>query len=315
VSRDGVLKALIPSGKFRFLSQIVTRSSHLLKINPSQTDSLMKTEKKMRGRYLLVLLLLVACDDESSTGPGSSNELTIDLPGDVSMEFVWIEPGDFLMGSPESEIGRFGWEGPRHQVTISRGFWLGKYEITQTQWEGVMGTSPWVGENGVAVGPNHPAVHISWNDVQEFLQQLNKPAGEEIYGLPSEAEWEYACRAGTQTTWSFGDDEGLLKKYAWYLGSACKGGECAVRAVGTRTPNEWGGYDMHGNVWEWVQDWYSEFDAEPKLDPQGAAAGTGRVVKGGTYYSEAQYTRSAYRYRYSPGVRDEDLGARIKKIR
>ena len=134
-------------------------------------------------------------------------ELTVDLPGGATMKFVRIEPGTFMMGSNE-------WP-QQHQVTISKGFYLGKYEITQAQWQDVMGTTPWDGQRNVQNSPNHPAVYISWNDVQAFVHQLNQVAGDSLYRLPTEAEWEYACRAGTTTRWSFGDDESLVEDYAW----------------------------------------------------------------------------------------------------
>ena len=144
-------------------------------------------------------------------------------------------------------------ESPVHEVEISRGFWLGKYEVTQGQWKAVMDDEPWSGRARVISDSSHPAVIISWDEVQEFIRRINEEAGEELYRLPTEAEWEYACRAGTQTRWSFGDDTSQLKNYAWYFNNTE-----GAKAVGSRLPNPWGLYDMHGNVWEWVQDWYDE---------------------------------------------------------
>ena len=152
--------------------------------------------------------------------PREDDELTVVLPGGGRMTFVWIESGRFRMGSPALEVGRYDREGPQHEAMISRGFYLGKTEITQEQWESVMGTTPWEGEDYVESNPQHPAVYISWDDVQLFIGRLNAAAGEEIYRLPSEAEWEYACRAGTDTRWSFGDAESRLGNYAWYRDNA-----------------------------------------------------------------------------------------------
>ena len=232
---------------------------------------------------------------------------TFSLPGGGEMAFVWIEPGVFQMGSPRTK------EGPVHAVEISRGFWLGKYEVTQDQWEAVMGTRPWVGERYVRSAASHPAVNISWNDVQVFIRRLNAAAGEAVYRLPTEAEWEYACRAGTSTRWSFGDAESQLGDYAWYKKTANDYGH----AVGTKRPNPWGLYDMHGNVSEWVQDWWSNryYNSSPRVDPPGPSSGSERVVRGGGFPSPARYVRSAQRYGHSPDDRHYGLGVRLLRIR
>ncbi|MCC7261780.1 MAG: formylglycine-generating enzyme family protein, partial [Candidatus Latescibacteria bacterium] len=189
--------------------------------------------------------------------PGKT--LTATLRNGASLEFVWIEPGTFMMGSPASEPGRGSDEGPRHPVTLTKGFYLGKDLITQRQWTAVMGTQPWSGRKYVQPHPDHPAVYISWNDLQELVAKLNADTGEALYRLPSEAEWEYACRAGTSTRWSFGDDEGRLRKYAWYEINAWNAGVQYAPAVGTKLPNPWGLFDMHGNVFEWIEDWYANY--------------------------------------------------------
>ena len=245
-------------------------------------------------------------------GGGSTNSFT--LPGGASLEMVWIEPGTFQMGSPSSELGRFDDEGPVHSVTISKGFYLGKYEVTQRQWEAVMGTRPWEGRSYVRSGPDYPAVYVSWEDAQEFIGRLNASLGSNVYRLPTEAEWEYVCRAGTTTRWSFGDDESQLTHYAWYYGNTWDVGEGYAHSVGTKRPNPWGLYDMHGNVWEWVQDWYAAdyYSRSPSVDPRGPSTGSARVVRGGYFYSFARYLRSANRYGNSPSNRDNNsLGFRL----
>lgn len=226
------------------------------------------------------------------------------------MEFVWIEPGVFQMGS---ERGRSD-ESPVHEVEISRGFWLGKFEVTQEQWKAVMDEEPWAGRDRVEANPSHPAVIISWDEVQEFIGRLNAAAGEELYRLPTEAEWEYACRAGTQTRWSFGNDESRLKEHAWYYGNnqdPTKG----AKAVGSKSPNPWGLYDMHGNVWEWVQDWYDEeyYNSSPRVDPQGPTSGLGRVIRGG-HFGHNDGVRSAYRHLHSPDSRSYTIGVRLLRM-
>ena len=251
-------------------------------------------------------------EPETPTAPvagGSTGEvLTFTLPGGASMEFVWIGPGVFQMGS---DTGRSD-ESPRHEVEISRGFWLGKYEITQGQWEAVMGTEPWSGWD-IVVDPSYPAVIISWGEVHEFIGRLNAAAGEELYRLPTEAEWEYACRAETTTRWSFGDDEDKLTDHAWYLGNNYP--TEGAKAVGGKSPNPWGLHDMHGNVWEWVQDWYDEeyYNSSPRLDPQGPTSGLGRVIRGG-HFGHVDGVRSAYRQFYPPGSRSYTIGVRLLKM-
>ena len=254
--------------------------------------------------------------EQPSEQPGEG--ITVDLPGGVTMDFMWIEPGTFSMGSPLTEEGREDDEGPQHAVTITQGVYLGKYEITQGQWEGVMGTTPWAGMDYVQSNPNHPAVYISWEDVQAFIRKLNQAEGREVYRLPTEAEWEYACRAGTSARWSFGDDESLLGDYAWYKDNAWGAGLHYAQPVGTRLPNPWGLYDMYGNVYEWCQDWYGDeyYRISPGIDPLGPADGSYRVLRGGSVWHTAQHVRSADRRGTStPGYNSDKLGARLLKIR
>lgn len=239
--------------------------------------------------------------------PGASGRtITETLPGGAIMEFVWIAPGTFVMGTTEEqgqllqskefpEEWSFEDEQPAHEVTISKGFYLGKYEITQSQWEGVMGTRPWEGQDFVQENPSHPAVYISWDDMQDFIHRLNQAAGDSLYRLPTEAEWEYACRAGTNTLWSFGDDESRLGDYAWYFDNAWGVGEGYAHQVGTKLSNPWGLYDMHGNVSEWVQDWYGEYTGDSQTNPSGPAIGSDRVLRGGEFDLPEPSSRSAAR--------------------
>ncbi len=158
-------------------------------------------------------------------------------------------------------------------------------------------------------GETRPVEQVSWNDVQEFLRKLNQQAEKEIYRLPTEAEWEYAARAGTETMFSFGDDAERLGDYAWYSGNS--GSE--THPVRGRTPNAWGLYDMHGNVWEWCQDWYdSEYYAKsPRDNPQGPFSGSSRVLRGGSWDGYTDDCRSALRVGLDPGFRDTDGGFRV----
>ena len=248
-----------------------------------------------------------------SEGDVPRRAITVALAGGEQMEFVWVAPGTFRMGS-----GGEGWddERPQHEVMVGEGFYLGRYEVTQGQWAAVMGTTPWAGKSRVRSQPLHPAVYISWEDAQAFVSRLNSAAGETLYRLPTEAEWEYACRAGTAKQWSFADEEGELADYAWYKGNAWGGEEEYARAVGTKLPNPWGLHDMQGNVWEWVQDWYDKsfYHRSPRLNPQGPAVGSGRVLRGGGFGNVAERLRSAYRHSYAPDYRSFDVGMRLLRL-
>jgi formylglycine-generating enzyme required for sulfatase activity len=245
----------------------------------------------------------------------ASEKITVELPDGAAMEFVWIEPGSFTMGSPSSESSRDSYEGPQHKVMITRGFWLGKFEITQKQWESVMGTTPWSGKKFVQSNPAHPAVHISWEDIQAFVHVLNEAAGDSLYRLPTEAEWEYACRAGTTTRWSFGDDESQLEAHAWYYDNAWGVGLKYAQPVGTKLPNAWGLHDMHGNVYEWCQDWVGSYSRGAQINPTGSKTGSDRIFRGGDFFNSVQQARSAHRAGSSPDTRGYHIGARLLKTK
>ena len=223
------------------------------------------------------------------------------------MEFVWIQPGTFPMGAPASE-GGFGNERPVHEVEISRGFYLGAHEVTQGQWEAVMGNNPSYYE-----GVDRPVEMVSWNDAQEFIGRLNDAEGDSLYRLPTEAEWEYACRADNPAPWSHGADEDELGRYAWYSGNNDPSG---TKPVGGKRPNAWGLHDMHGNVWEWAQDWFDPdyYGDSPRVDPPGPASGDGRVVRGGKFSNHAAGVRSAYRGVSPAGARINTIGFRLLRL-
>jgi formylglycine-generating enzyme required for sulfatase activity len=240
----------------------------------------------------------------TGTGPDHSAEPFSIWKNSIGMEFVLIPAGTFTMGSPDSDRNANNDEKPAHQVTISKPFYMSKYEVTQAQWKAVMGNNP----SRFKDKPEHPVENVSWHDVQAFIKKLNAQGNGVSYHLPTEAQWEYAVRAGHQGVYSFGDDAAKLGEYAWYDQNS--GGE--THPVGTRKPNAWGLYDMHGNVWEWVQDWYDEdyYHNSPKVDPQGPDAGADRVYRGGGWGNAALVARSASRLWSHPGVRDDDLGFR-----
>jgi formylglycine-generating enzyme required for sulfatase activity len=220
----------------------------------------------------------------------------------TGMEFVFIEGGCFQMGSNDGDSD----ERPVHTVCVSD-FFIGKYEVTQGQWESVMGNNPSRFRN---CGAACPVEQVSWNDVQDFIRRLNQKNGMNKYRLPTEAEWEYAARAGGQTKYCFGDDADDLGEYAWYD----RNSGSRTHPVGRKKPNAWGLYDMHGNVWEWVQDWKGEYHAGRVSNPTGPQRGSSRVFRGGSWNSYAENCRSADRDRYDldrPDLRYDHLGFRL----
>jgi len=217
----------------------------------------------------------------------------IDLGNGVKLEMVLIPAGKFVMGSPEEEKGHVGDEVP-HEVTISKPFYIGKYEVTQEQWESVMGNNP-----SITMGVKLPVNNVSWNDCQEFIKKLNaKTKGG--FRLPTEGEWEYAARAGTTTAYSFGDT--ITPKDANYGPSQIG----KPVAVGSYKPNAFGLYDMHGNVWEWCEDWKADYTKDSATDPKGPDSGGRRVLRGGSFIFSARVTRSASRGISTP---DNRLGS------
>ncbi|MHC4560474.1 MAG: formylglycine-generating enzyme family protein, partial [Planctomycetota bacterium] len=232
-------------------------------------------------------------------------------PGDVvansiGMKLVYIPAGSFMMGSSDSAAqlarryierkARFENEFPQHEVRISKGFWMGQTEVTQGQYKAIMGAVPWSGGNAVQQSDNNPAVYVSWNEAAEFCRKLSRQEGM-TYRLPTEAEWEYACRAGTTTRYSFGDSDSSLGDYAWFDGNTEKVGQTYAHLVGQKIPNPWGLYDMHGNVFEWCSDWYYEkyYSNSPSVDPKGPSSGLFRSLRGGSWLLTEFKLRCSYR--------------------
>jgi len=231
------------------------------------------------------------------------------VTNDLGMKFVWIPPGSFMMGSPKEELGRQANEA-QHKVTLTKGFYMGVHLVTQEQWQEVMGNNPskFKGEK------NLPVDSVPWTDCQDFIKKLREK-DKKPYRLPTEAEWEYACRAGTTTPFWFG--ETISTDQANYKGDIVYGkgmkGENRKKTtpVDRFPPNPWGLYDMHGNLYEWCQDWYAEYPKNDVTDPQGADSGQARVLRGGSWSSLPDYCRSAYRYWYEPGLRYNYYGCRL----
>lgn len=219
------------------------------------------------------------------------------ISNSLKMKFAYIPAGSFQMGGTQNDS-----EKPIHTVSISHGFYMGTTEVTQAQWVSVMWNNPSSFNNC----DNCPVENVSWEDVQAFIKKLNA-RGDGKYRLPTEAEWEYAARAASTTKYSFGDGEGSLGSYAWYDANSGS----TTHEVATKKPNAWGLYDMHGNVWEWMQDWYGDYSNGSATDPAGAVSGSDRVLRSGSWGVGAVSLRSACRNAYSPLIRDQFLGFRL----
>lgn len=232
------------------------------------------------------------CSAQSPTR-GTGNQYSEKLPGGMRLEMVEIPAGSFCMGSPPGE--GYGDEHPLHQVKLSA-FYMGKYEVTQAQYRAVMRTNP-----SYFKGDDHPVEDVSWDDAVEFCRKLSQMTGHE-YRLPTEAEWEYAARAGTT-----GDHERNLDRIAWYYDNSGN----KTHPVGQKQPNGFGLYDMYGNVWEWVQDWWGRYQSGEETNPQGPSSGSDRVFRGGSWIITADRCRSALRASGSPGLRSVNIGFRL----
>jgi len=292
---------------------------------------LVKTKTIASGVVLFVIVLAcmsIAAEpgmDKLSHKAGTVK--TVDIGGGMKMDFVWCPPGSFMMGSSQTQqdsaikalpgalsddtkqstIIAIQNEGPQHQVTLTKGFWMANTEVTQAQWMQVMGNNP---SKFIDSGPDAPVETVSWNDCQAFIAKLNVYLAKQKGGnlrLPSEAEWEYACRAGTKTAYYFGDDAAKLGGSAWFAGNS----GMKTQPVGRKKPNEWGLYDMHGNVWEWCADFYGKYPANDVTDPAWPATGQGRVGRGGGWDDFAGDCRVAYRsYGRSSDFKASPLGFR-----
>jgi formylglycine-generating enzyme required for sulfatase activity len=251
--------------------------------------------------WIIITVQTLAADPQAKVLP---EEILTQPPlrNSIGMELKLIPAGTFLMGSANGDSD----EQPVHEVTISRPYYLGVTEVTNGQWQAVMGDVPSKWKNA-----DLPVESVIWDDAVAFCKALSALPAERqagrVYRLPTEAEWEYACRAGTSTKYSFGDDESLLGDFAWYSGNSGR----QTHPVGQRRPNAWGLYDMHGNVWEWCSDWYGDYTAGAVRDPVGPASGSYRVLRGGSWYSAAWYCRSADRGRPFPSIRCSNDGFRL----
>jgi formylglycine-generating enzyme required for sulfatase activity len=233
-------------------------------------------------------------DSQRTSGGDSGKSFT----NSTGMKFVYINPGSFTMGSINGDSD----EKPVHKVKISRGFYMQTTEVTQGQWKTIMGDNP---SHFKSCGDSCPVESVSWDDAQNFIKKLNQKEGK-TYRLPTEAEWEYACRAGSDSDYANGNS---LDVIGWYYGNSGR----TTHSAGQKKANNWGLYDMHGNVWEWCNDWYADYSVGQVTDPSGSVSGSLRVYRGGSWDSYASGCRSAVRGRLTPGYRFVHLGLRLAR--
>lgn len=238
-------------------------------------------------------------------GDGTENGevRTITLPGGATMDLVWVAPGSFQMGSNDGNPG----EKPVHKVTLTKGYWIGKFEVTQKQWQSVMGNNP-----SHFKGDDLPVECVSWNDCQEFFEKVNSMNPALRVSLPTEAQWAFAARGGTRSLGFEYAGSNNPKEVGWFEENS--GGLFSSRKthpVGKKKPNELGLYDMSGNVCEWCQDWYGDYPSGAVADPTGLSSGDYRVLRGGSWLDNARCCRSANRGGFNPGYRDDILGFRV----
>lgn len=286
----------------------------------------------MHRLFIVVLLLFVGCGSDTPVGPEpepepepgpdhTTGDFIVDLPGGAKMAFMKMDPGIFLMGT-EGRVYAEERERPQHEVTLTRGYYLGKYEVTRGQWASVMGRSQLPEVPEYVNKDDYPVSNVSWYDCQAFIDRLNVLGDVGVYRLPTEAEWEYAARAGTTTDWpetnllleKAESAEPILVDYLWYEKNS--GGE--IQVVGLKKPNPWGMYDLFGNVAEWVQDWETPYTSDPQVDPTGlenprfpVPGYTVRGVRGGHATSYILDVRSSARSFGTPDRYSIVVGLRL----
>ena len=288
---------------------------------------------------LASLILACGCTPSGTSGPSSSGTSTAstapavaartgtpdksksleEITNSIGQTLVLIPAGEFVMGAPSTDKAAEGEGGqsserPQHPVKITKPFYLGKYEVTQGEWVQVMNTKPWQGKENTIEGPDYPATFVSWEDAVAFCKKLSDKEGKS-YRLPTEAEWEYACRGGTTTRFSFGDEPTNLAEYSWsaaYDNGSAKD-ETYAHAVGTKKANPFNLHDMYGNVWEWCSDWFDPkyYGKSPKEDPTGPEKGVARVNRSGSWLLRPEVIRSSFRYAYEPGNKTPLHGFRV----
>jgi formylglycine-generating enzyme required for sulfatase activity len=291
-------------------------------------DTMMKFERIYYPLiFVLVLALFVGCPGKKKPidpdGPDETQKVEIQdiLPEgkpytvpDLDMQMIWVPPGKFVMGSPKSEPGHRLDEEELHQVIISRGFWIGQFEVSQAQFETILGENP-----STFKDPLMPVHKVNWEEAMEFCEALtdreksvNRMPDKWGFNLPTEAQWEYACRADTTTVFHFGNEAEELSQYGWFVDNS----DGSPKTIGTKKPNAWGIHDLHGNMGEWCFDWYGKaYPVDGSVDPITKKASAFKVFRGGTYTDISDRCRAAYRNRITPDTRNPWIGFRVVLMR
>lgn len=261
-------------------------------------EMMKKAGSKMQG--MMDMMKTQMCPPDSSSGDRNTGEpLTLNITENINMVFSWIPAGGFMMGSSEKEQGHEAEESPRHKVRFDQGFYMGRSTVTASQWNEVMEPK--------CDGDDEPAVMISWHQAVAFAGKLTEIINGLKFDLPTEAQWEYACRAGSNTRFSDGDTEQSLAESAWYAANS----EGHTHPAGEKTPNKWNLYDMHGNVFEWCRDWEGRYSEGEQTYPAGPEIGQKKILRGGCFKCPPQYCRCANRYSALPDHKNANIGFRL----
>ena len=302
---NGVARTTLPVGQHSFVVACDGYESEegtvKLKASAPSNIQITLTKEAMATQQSIVSQPIVAQQPVVQAPIVHSDNITIPVKDGISIDMVRVEAGTFTMGATAEMEDPDDEERPTHQVTLTNDYYIGKYEVTQALWQTVMGNNP-----SKFKGDNLPVETVSWYDCQEFISKLNRITGK-MFRLPTEAEWEYAARGGNKSRgYQYSGSNNVLD-VAWVRDNS----EKVTHAVGTKQPNELGIYDMSGNVWEWCQDWFGEYNNFSQVNPTGANSGSERVRRGGGRILHAWFCHSSCRFSYTPGTCDSDLGLRL----
>ena len=302
---NGVAQTTLPVGQHSYIVACDGYESEegMVKLKASAPSNIQitLTKEAMAIQQNIVSQPIVAQQPMEQTPVTKVNNISIPVKDGISIDMVRVEAGTFTMGATAEMEDPMDWEKPTHRVTLTNDYYIGKYEVTQALWQAVMGNNP-----SYFKGDNLPVEYVSWDDCQDFLSKLNRITGK-TFRLPTEAEWEYAARGGNKSRGYQYSGSNNLSDVAWYDDNSGK----KTHAVGTKQANELGIYDMNGNVFEWCQDWYGEYNSSSQVNPTGANSGSYRVLRGGSWGIFARFCRSSCRSSNAPGYRFHNLGLRL----